>query len=80
MKNCEGKDEIQWCPFGKPKYLGDFEFADHVAFTTISRNQMQRRTEMIAETVWLHTAKLKEHFSLKVLTLFSWRCCFNTKL
>ncbi len=33
MKNCESKDGIQWCPFGKPKYLGDFDFADDIALT-----------------------------------------------
>ena len=47
MKNSEGKDGIQWCPFGKPKYLGDLDFADDIALTTSNRSQMQRR---IAET------------------------------
>ena len=50
MKNCESKDGIQWCPFGKPKILGDLDFADDIALTTSNRSQMQRRTNMIAET------------------------------
>ncbi len=50
MKNCESKDGIQWCPFGKPKILGDLDFADDIALTTSNKSQMQRRTNMIAET------------------------------
>ncbi len=47
MKNSESKDGIQyWCHFGKPKFLGDFDFADDIALTTSNRGQMQI---MIAE-------------------------------
>ena len=50
MKNCEGKYGIQWCPFGKPKNLGYLDFADDIALTTSNISQIQRRTNMIADT------------------------------
>ncbi len=47
MKQCEAKDGIQW---NLTDHLNDLDYADDIGLLSTTRNQMQRKTDKIADT------------------------------